>query len=145
MLVTCMVIAFPDVDECVSSPCHSNATCNNTAGSYECTCNSGFRGNGFACEFSCDDGFYLENSICGEEHSNLSSVVRAKGLAHVLTSLECDDGRLRIVGSRNNSQTIEGSVEICYNNTYGGICDGFWDDVDASVACKERGFSPNGS
>lgn len=53
---------FADQDECVSSPCHPNATCMNTAGSFNCTCNSGFEGDGFTCVFLCDDGFYLENS-----------------------------------------------------------------------------------
>ena len=43
-------IVFPDVDECQTSPCHSNATCNNTDGSYICTCNSGYSGDGFTCK-----------------------------------------------------------------------------------------------
>ena len=38
-----------DVDECTLSktPCHQNATCNNTIGSYSCTCRRGFTGDGF--------------------------------------------------------------------------------------------------
>ena len=31
------------------SPCHSNATCNNTDGSYTCTCNFAYSGDGFTC------------------------------------------------------------------------------------------------
>ena len=27
-----------DIDECLRNPCHTNATCNNTAGSYICVC-----------------------------------------------------------------------------------------------------------
>lgn len=38
----------------------------------------------------------------------------------------------------------EGSVEICFNNSYGGICDTFWDDANALVVCKQLGFSANG-
>ena len=38
----------------------------------------------------------------------------------------------------------EGGVEICFNNTYGGICDTFWDDKDALVVCSQLGFSTNG-
>ena len=40
-----------DIDECTTeSPCHANATCNNTEGSYICECNTGFNGNGLTCE-----------------------------------------------------------------------------------------------
>ena len=39
-----------DTNECVpDSPCHANATCNNTEGSYLCTCDSGYSGDGFTC------------------------------------------------------------------------------------------------
>ena len=38
-----------DIDECLVSPCHGNATCNNTVGSYFCACDSGYSGDGFNC------------------------------------------------------------------------------------------------
>jgi len=42
---------FIDVDECVTEmdDCHVNATCNNTFGSFECTCVAGYEGNGVNC------------------------------------------------------------------------------------------------
>ena len=41
---------FVDIDECLTvSPCHANATCNNTEGSYTCTCDSGYSGDGVSC------------------------------------------------------------------------------------------------
>jgi len=42
-------VACVDVNECVTSPCDSNAQCSNVIGSYECQCHSGFAGNGFKC------------------------------------------------------------------------------------------------
>ena len=47
-----MIIFFLiDVDECLADPypCHGNASCTNTDGSFECECNSGFDGNGNVC------------------------------------------------------------------------------------------------
>ena len=40
-----------DVDECTDGThgCNENATCRNLNGSYECTCNVGFYGNGIIC------------------------------------------------------------------------------------------------
>ena len=38
-----------DIDECDSSPCHPNASCSNTEGSFICTCNSGYMGDGMFC------------------------------------------------------------------------------------------------
>ena len=38
-----------DINECVTYPCHANATCNNTIGSYICQCDTGYSGDGFNC------------------------------------------------------------------------------------------------
>ncbi|XP_028410394.1 fibrillin-1-like [Dendronephthya gigantea] len=45
-------ICEKEMDECASKAhrCHSQATCNNTIGSYTCTCSEGFTGNGKVCE-----------------------------------------------------------------------------------------------
>ncbi len=40
-----------DIDECIDNmTCHLNATCEDQIGSYECSCNSGFNGDGFNCQ-----------------------------------------------------------------------------------------------
>ncbi|XP_039251867.2 zonadhesin-like isoform X1 [Styela clava] len=36
-----------DIDECASQPCHADAICVNTPGSYICFCREGFNGDGF--------------------------------------------------------------------------------------------------
>jgi hypothetical protein len=42
---------IPDINECLTiSPCNGNATCNNTEGSYTCTCNTGYSGDGVTCD-----------------------------------------------------------------------------------------------
>ncbi len=52
----------------------------------------------------------------------------------------CHDGELRLVGSF----ILEGRLEICFKEEWGTICDDRWDDVDATVACRELGFSDTG-
>ena len=49
----CPLLSSPDIDECEdpgNNPiCHEHANCTDSEGSYECTCNTGFSGDGFNC------------------------------------------------------------------------------------------------
>ena len=43
-----------DIDECAAqSPCHTNALCTNTLGSFTCACNAGYTGDGLTCYGRC--------------------------------------------------------------------------------------------
>ena len=43
---------FTDIDECTegTDDCDDNATCENTIGSFTCTCNDGYSGSGEECK-----------------------------------------------------------------------------------------------
>jgi len=53
----------------------------------------------------------------------------------------CFDFGVRLI---NGTNIYEGRVEICFNNTWGTVCDYDWDALDAAVVCKQLGFSTSG-
>ena len=74
--------------------------------------------------------------VCVRVHINISIVslvVEAQG-----------NGTLRLVGGSNYKS---GRVEIFIvpNNTWGTVCNGGWDSLDASVVCKQLGFGSTGT
>ena len=56
----------------------------------------------------------------------------------LIPSAPCANGDLRLAGG---NVINEGRIEICSNNVWGTICDDYWSNTDASVACRKLGFS----
>ena len=72
-IIPCLVWLIPpisDIDECLSNPCDTNATCVNTNGSFVCTCDNHFSGDGINCTRVCENGYQLNESVmvCGKQN-----------------------------------------------------------------------------
>ena len=68
-------------------------------------------------------------------------LVHVNILAVLLATAPCQNGDVRLAGS---SDPLQGRVEVCVNETWGTICEDFWDTNDTSVVCRQLGFSAEG-
>ncbi len=46
---------------------------------------------------------------------------------------------------KNETEILEGRVEICFDNEYSTVCDDQWDQLEAMVICRQLGHNSTGN
>ena len=85
---------------------------------------------------ACGDGDYAGVRCIGR---NVDSVYH--NVAYHCVPESCNEGSIRLRGRGS----FGGRIEICVDLTWTTICNKVWDNRDASVACRQLGFSPYGT
>ena len=83
-----------DTDECATgaSACDAHATCANTPGSYDCTCDEGFEGDGFDCAQT--DACVTNNGGCAQQCTSVNQLAVCgcyPGFALAADGVACDN------------------------------------------------------
>jgi len=67
----------------------------------------------------------------------------------VATTQQCRDGDIQITNGiitmDRDAYNIAGGLQICVNYTWATVCQNEWEDVDATVACRQLGLVYGGS
>ena len=75
--------------------------------------------------------------IYTEQDVSNHSVIK-QSIAYIIIIVNNTGLPVRLANGRN---VKEGRIQIYWNNQWGTVCDDLWDDNDATVICKQLGYS----
>ena len=78
---------------------------------------------------------------CSPESNAIVSLLQIYAICYFVGLGVCNNGEVRLV---NGASEMEGRVEICFDETWGTVCDTLWSTNDATVVCRQLGFSRTG-
>ena len=69
-----------------------------------------------------------------------------KSCKNIITcTTDCADGDIHLTSAEMATPgTVEGTLEVCFNNIWGLISESGWTSKDAKVACEELGYIGEG-
>ena len=91
-----------------------------------------------SCSHSDDAAVQCQTSMLKQLHVLFK--VLCEYILYHSTGVVCHDGDVRLV---NGSGRHEGRIEVCFNETWGTICDYTW-NIEADIVCQQLGYSEAG-
>ena len=120
-----------DIDECSGdNECDPNASCSNTDGSYICSCNSGYRGDGVECLLGqCNDRSCMEHGKCVSPTTETCECKDGYSFDMYNACVDIDECLLDYCDQNANCSNKEGFYDCACKTGYSG--DGYFCyDVD---------------
>lgn len=101
-------------------------------------------------DFGEGDGYIAVSMECdGDESSPLNcTLTENPDCSHdydaivVCINGNCTDGSIRLI---EGSVPFEGTLEVCNGSQWQSVCDYEWDNADATVVCRQLGYSTLGN
>ena len=117
-----------DINECIDLPCHFNADCKNTEGSYTCACKKGYSGDGTQCD---------DVDECTDDTNNCAQNASCENMDGSF-SCTCNDGYTGDGVTCTDSDECTDDTDNCDKNA---ACE----NTDGSFTCAcNKGYTGDG-